>query len=39
MPNNDTWESKEEDIAYASITLANFGHGTPVFPPGFNDDR
>jgi hypothetical protein len=38
MPNHYTWESKEDDIAYASITLANFAHGTPVFPSGFNDD-
>ena len=34
MPNHYTWESEEDDIAYASITLANFAHGMP----GFNDN-
>ena len=38
MPHHYTWEFKEDDIAYASITLANFAHGTPVFPSDFNDD-
>ena len=27
IPNHYTWESKADDIAYATINLANFSHG------------
>ena len=34
-PNHYTWESKTDDMAYTETSLANFAHGTTVFPFSF----
>ena len=37
IPNHYTWESKADDIAYTTFSLANFAHGNACLFPWFHE--